>query len=270
MIQAELRGKIPSRLQEAEDLLTSNVFSFFKYADRRTYLKEFLSRLGILVPDEELPAAEFRFWPRYDDWTEPDLVIIIDRYYILIEAKHLSDFGEATDEKEEQVVREFEGGRAEARSLEKDFRYVAITSHYNRPTRLFTHLPQEIRNTVQWTNWHAVAALLLSVLENPGNAPDAQFAADLYHLLDKKNLRGFLPFHRISREVPAAPSSIFFQPQSALFRGDFIGFVRALEGTTSVGAIPYRLFYQRHFFFSMTNTKLEAISESKILLGGTP
>lgn len=194
MIQAELRGKVPSRLEDAEDLLTSNVFSFFKYADRKLYFKRFLIEIDVPASDHSLKDAEFRFWPRYDDWTEPDLVLLVGDFYILIEAKHLSTFGVATAEKKCQIVREFEGGVNEAASLGKEFRYVAITAHYNKPTHLFAQLPEEIRIAMRWTNWQAVARLLLNILENVDSPADASFAEDLYNLLDKKKLRGFLPF----------------------------------------------------------------------------
>ena len=46
MIIAELNGKIPSNLDGKEDILTSNVFSFFKYCDRQL-LKDYLFHLGL-------------------------------------------------------------------------------------------------------------------------------------------------------------------------------------------------------------------------------
>lgn len=167
MIQAELQGKISSRLDDAEDLLTSNVFSFFKYADRKTYLKIFLKDVGVLVSDRFLDDAEFRFWPRYDDSTEPDLVILVGGYYILIEAKHLSGFGVATHEKDCQINREYKGGLDEATSLGKVFIFVAITSHYYKPDHLFLDIPEEIRQALYWTNWQSVSRLLLKFLKVP-------------------------------------------------------------------------------------------------------
>lgn len=87
MYIAELKGKIPADVEKMEDILTSNVFSFFKYSRRNIYLKIFLSKLGIIVTDNELNEAEFIFWPTYDDGTEPDVVIIVSEYYLLFESK---------------------------------------------------------------------------------------------------------------------------------------------------------------------------------------
>ncbi len=38
MYLAELHGKLLSKLEKREDILTSNVFSFFKYSNRNRYL----------------------------------------------------------------------------------------------------------------------------------------------------------------------------------------------------------------------------------------
>lgn len=45
MYQAELNGKLPFRICRMEDILTSNVFSFFKYSNRSIFLKKFLGKL---------------------------------------------------------------------------------------------------------------------------------------------------------------------------------------------------------------------------------
>lgn len=46
MYLAELYGKLPSRIERMEDILTSNVFSFFKYSTREIFLKGYLNKLG--------------------------------------------------------------------------------------------------------------------------------------------------------------------------------------------------------------------------------
>ena len=76
MYIAEIRGKFSEEGQNKEDVLTSNVFSFFKYADRKIYLKHFLEKLDIdlQLSDKDAANAVFEFWPRYDDRTEPDVI----------------------------------------------------------------------------------------------------------------------------------------------------------------------------------------------------
>ena len=65
MIIAELKGKIPSNLDHKEDILTSNVFSFFKYSDRRLF-KEYLYQLGLEISLNDAENAEFKFWSSYE------------------------------------------------------------------------------------------------------------------------------------------------------------------------------------------------------------
>jgi hypothetical protein len=97
MYEAELRGKLSTNLQTSEDILTSNVFSFFKYSDRKVFLQQYLHQLGIDVSRQDVKSAQFIFWPRFDDQTEPDLVLIVGNYYILVEAKYSSSFGKDFD-----------------------------------------------------------------------------------------------------------------------------------------------------------------------------
>ena len=104
MYIAELRGKLSSQAELMEDVLTSNVFSFFKYANRKTFLKPFLNDLGFVISQEEARKAEFEFWPSYEDGTEPDVVVVVGNYYILFEAKYFSDFGP------DQLKREADSG----------------------------------------------------------------------------------------------------------------------------------------------------------------
>jgi len=266
MITAALNGKIPSSLIKSEDVLTSNVFSFFKYAKRTMYLKSLLALHKIYPTDEELKTAEFRFWPSYDDYTEPDVVIIVGNYYLLFEAKHLSDFGAETKTREGQVKREIEGGMNEAYSLDKKFLFIAITSHYNKPNTTLDQFCYGNNATVRWMNWQAVASLLLDILEKDSTIPDRAFAEDLYHLLDKMKLRSFLPFQRINVEVFTPPEHIFFSARSAKFRGDFIGFEKALGNEMDINAPVKYLFYQHQYFKAMEG---DLDMDVEFSLGGT-
>ena len=244
MIPAALYGKIPSRLIESEDVLTSNVFSFFKYAERTTYLKSLLALHAIYPMDEELKTAEFHFWPKYDDATEPDVVIIVGNYYLLFEAKHLSDFGAATETRRGQVDREIEGGMNEAHSLEKEFIFIAITAHYNKPTMVLDHFHCKGNAQIHWMNWQSIANLLLDILEKDTFVQDRPFAEDLYNLLDKMKLRAFRPFQKIKAEIPDPPDHIFFSARSAQFRRDFIGFEKALGNGDDIAAPQKTLFFK--------------------------
>src|SRR5271157_4611599 len=121
MYLAEIHGKLSRQTENQEDILTSNVFSFFKYSDRKNFLYGFVQSLGLGISINDALNAEFLFWPRYEDNTEPDLVIIMGDFYLLVEAKYHSGFGQETQSKEHQLVREIEGGIIESKKLEKKF-----------------------------------------------------------------------------------------------------------------------------------------------------
>jgi len=233
MYLAEIHGKIPSRFERLEDLLTSNIFSFFKYTNRQFFLKEYLKWLDIIVTNSEAEEAEFRFWPRFDDDTEPDLVLLAGPHYLLFEAKYFSDFGVETKNQKAQLIREIEGGINEARNEGKLFKIIAITAdHYYRNDR-FSIIPKEYFHLFKWTNWQRVTAFLQHTLE--GNlkisTTDRSFAADLYSLLVKKNLRDFIGTQIFVnlQMVLDRRETVFFDYITASFRGDFIGFVNSLQ-----------------------------------------
>ena len=157
MYTAELRGKLSRDQENKEDLLTSNVFSFLKYTPRDIFLYEYLNYLGIPVTKKDAYGAKFLFWPTYDNHTEPDVVIIVGEYYLLFEAKLYSGFGEETDLTADQLSRELDGGLAEAKNINKEFRLIAITADHIRPEDSFLALPGGYQNHLLWTSWQDFA-----------------------------------------------------------------------------------------------------------------
>lgn len=256
MVLAELHGKLSRNVERMEDILTSNVFSFFKYARRDIFLKRYLeSVLDTLFTDNELNDADFVFWPSYEDGTEPDLVMVVGSYYLLFEAKYFSDFGKETPERKDQISREIEGGSIEAKRLGKRFEFVAVTADSVFRKEKFFHLSRDLPERFRWTNWQAVATLLEGVLaEQHGLAAyELCHAQDLLNLLDRKNLRSFGGFALEGHFTRY--DRIFFDADSASFRGSFIGFPEALGGCTRIDPAPLLIFFQnapsrsRHSFF---------------------
>ena len=247
MYLAELHGKLSSKLEGMEDLLTSNVFSFLKYSTRKIFLKGYLAELGFAISDKEANDAEFIFWPRYEDKTEPDLVIIAGDYYLLIEAKYFSGFSEETSETKAQLVREIENGKLEARNYGKEFRLIAITAdHYYKREKFKILKPCHMRDFM-WTNWQRVAAFLDKTLANAKNIrnQDQDFALDLYALLDKKKLRDFQGFDSLCEKGFNfnIPKFVFFEASTADFRGAFIGFTDSLLFDSQLTPSPGNLFW---------------------------
>jgi hypothetical protein len=253
MYLAEIKGKLSSDIKDREDVLTSNVFSFFKYSSREIFLRSYLADLGFNISDHEAREAEFLFWPRYQDNTEPDVVIIAGKYYLLFEAKLFSSFGVESKDIKAQLIREIEGGRIDAASYGKSFKLIAITAdHYYKETN-FDHVPFEYKIHVEWTNWQRVSAFLYRILnerEHSLRSEERDFAMDLYYLLDKKNLRDFQSFSNILPKIIITRlSSLFFQAKSAKYRGKFIGFLESLAQDKIIKKTGDYVFFNRQKLF---------------------
>ncbi len=263
MYLAELHGKLSPRVEKMEDILTSNVFSFFKYSRRDIFLKGYLNELGFNISEQEAREAAFLFWPRYEDNTEPDLVIIVGGYYLLIEAKYFSGFADETKKTKAQLLREVEGGRREAKNYGKKFYLVAITTDSYKKDEIFEMLLPYLRTYCTWTNWQSVAKFLYSALENQAGIrwEEREFALDLYNLLDKKNLRGFQALDMPSKEnvcLKAYPL-VFFDAKTAKYRGDFIGFTDALSFNQRITPSQVSLFFSGNeelFRFQLDDKRL--------------
>jgi len=264
MYLAELRGKLSSRVERMEDVLTSNVFSFFKYSSRDIFLKNYLNELDFKVSTKEAEEAEFRFWPVFEDGTEPDLVIIVGKYYLLIEAKYFSGFGKKTETTDDQLIREIRGGQLEAKNYDKEFNLVAITADYYYKKDKFKVIPQTFRPHFKWTNWQLVSSFLDNILSSNSNikGPEQDFSLDLYNLLDKKHLRSF---QSITYNGPLLKDhrSIFFDAKTAKLRGDFIGFIDSLSLAKGLKPVGKTVFFgsAKRIFKSLS--KLEKLKQIK-------
>lgn len=261
MYIAELKGKLSPIVERQEDILTSNVFSFFMYASREIFLLEFLASLGFIVSVDDARQAEFIFWPSYKDGTEPDLVIIVGKFYLLIEAKLYSGFGKAKDHSFDQLKRELNGGNQEAQTFEKEFHLIAITAHYSKH-HFIAENPEFADEVLTWTNWHHVALLLYRLLESDLvlDSGTESFASDLYNLLVKKNLRKYagLDVFQLSKLIVARSENIFFDPQSAQYRGAFLGFKQALNGFTHFTQFDHIFIFDQQNF-NGSKEKIETI-----------
>lgn len=264
MYLAELRGKLSPRVERMEDVLTSNVFSFFKYSSRDIFLKKYLNKLGFNISVREAEEAEFKFWPVFEDGTEPDLVIIVGDYYLLIEAKYFSGFGKKTETTDDQLIREINGGQLEAFNYGKEFYLIAITADYYYKKDKFEVIPPKFHPHFKWTNWQLVSSFLDNVLNSNPNikGPERDFCLDLYNLLDKKHLRSF---QNITYNGPLLKdySSIFFDAKTAKLRGDFIGFIDSLSLAKGLKPVGKTVFFSSTKRIFKSLSKLEKLKKVK-------
>lgn len=266
MYIAELKGKLSTKDERKEDILTSNVFSFFKYTDRKKFLKPFLEKLGFEVSLKDVEDAKFEFWPKYDDRTEPDVVIIVGEYYILFEAKYHSGFGEETELLEDQLTREIKMGSKEARKKGKKFYLVAITADYSKPIRKLVKVQK--RKDFKWINWHFVTLFLEKKLDE--GIQDREFSKDLYSLLIKKKLRIFDGFREIFKMKKLSESRlIFFDFRTARYRGKFIGFLKVFGYWEDEIERHKCIFFNKKKVFNWFTSK-EQLGEynNKVFFGG--
>ena len=276
MYLAELHGKLSPKLERMEDVLTSNVFSFFKYSDREVFLKRYLEMLGFDVSEQEAGAAEFLFWHRFDDNTEPDLIIKIGNYYLLFEAKYFSGFDEGTAVADAQLIREIRGGQLEAYDSDREFNLIAITADTYYKEEKFGVIPQEVRPKFQWTNWQAVTLLIEGILETNENLRGEvkAFADDLSSLLDKKNLRGFHGWESplVANASLTSRPSVFFDARTARFRGDFLGFPQSLSPDEEITPIGNTVFFghQKKMFADLLQDEKLAYVEGTVFFEGEP
>ncbi len=257
MYLAEIHGKLSRDNENKEDILTSNVFSFFKYTDRRIFLYQFLKFIGLDITPENAQQATFLFWPTYTDGTQPDLVILVGRYYLLVEAKYHSGFGQETPSRKHQLVREVEGGVLEAKSLGRQFKIIVVTADYYFMQGIFTDFPEDHKKDLVWIDWQEIAFLISNILEHNPDVPEETrlFADDLYRLFLKKNLRRYEGRQALvpAQKIMFHGDLIFFEADTATYRGDFIGFLNAFETTQRIHPVSQDLFYQPdlQFFHSM-------------------
>ena len=272
MYIAELQGKFSPREERMEDILTSNVFSFFKYAKREVFLYELLKFIGININSQELNKAEFIFWPSYEDGTEPDLVIVVGNHYLLFEAKLTSSFGEGEEISAYQLIREYNMGRKEAQRLKKEFLLIAVTAHFSEH-QFLSDISGYFNHEIKWLNWHGIALLISNILESQIKIEvEYKFLAnDLYALLLKKGLRhfgGLDVFHCLDF-MQEQSSPVFFIAKTAQYRGDFIGFNESYDETPDLKYIN-QIFFIRdkdNFFSIPVREEIQSL-KAPIFLGG--
>ena len=205
MIIAELKGKLPSEFEGKEDILTSNVFGTLKNIDRQQGLKKFLTKLDIEISKDEAEEAEFLFWEKFDDRTEPDLIIDTKPNanggcLILLEAKYFSPLGRDVT----QLAREYKNGSKMARKKEKQFYLACITRDFAEPKEAISEAERRINSEfgvkledikIRWVNWQGIFSLLTQIIHDRGlDLVSKRQIGDIVELLKFKGLYYFTGF----------------------------------------------------------------------------
>jgi hypothetical protein len=233
LIIAELKGKIPSALQNYEDILTSSVIGLFQYLSSPVYFQDVLeSCVNIngtpLTFDSPIQECQYVFWPKLEN-SEPDVLLHVrtenkSEYLICIEAKYWSDkssnedqsidMQERSNSQRDQLAREIE-------DLHKEFYLGFLKINKNKLKKIIliyltnhTYIPsQEIHESVQhingvefqinqlyWLTWREIHHSVGKV-RNFLTRQDAMLLIDLRRLLERKGLQSFNGFQHQVKNV---------------------------------------------------------------------
>lgn len=114
-MKAEVHGKVdPASMlpgDRMEDTLTDAVFSTLTYLPAQV----FAAVLAPLLPASAHPLALteplVQFWPSLPTGTEPDVMVTVDGWMVVFEAKYQSPFSTGSDPADHQLVREWADAR---------------------------------------------------------------------------------------------------------------------------------------------------------------
>lgn len=234
MTIAEVHGKL-ANVENKEDLLTSDVFSAFRYLPVNLGLIPFLKqmvngttgkRIGNLFSD--CLTADYVFWPKTSFFKrEPDLLILIGRKVktpiaVLIEAKYHSGKHDAFRKKSKETLKIYDGDQLAEQYAELNKRNIYldgvgrelllaadpliqlfVTAHEAIPLEMIGEsrgkLAQEGAFTGQnmyWINWQAAYDAATDTLTTQILSDYQRFVLeDLKKLLEWKGLVSFHGFH---------------------------------------------------------------------------
>jgi hypothetical protein len=278
MLKAQLRSKISalgSGWQDSEDLLTGDFFGVLDYLPRRPFLPSFLSWLArfnesVCLPpldDVAWEEVEFVFWPMLqavDDAAEPDLLIVSNRWVLVVEVKLDSGLGA------DQPWREYSVGKqvAQDRGLPRDavFYLVVARGHLNVADTFARAREKERRELLTRTlqlRWSQAVALVEDWL---GESPDGQavrpehvrMLTDLWGAMRRRRSIAFSGFEFVNQRPVTELRGTLFCPEW------FKGFL-----TCGAGApiqVAARVFLSR--FNGFLENALASNAATRVRLGG--
>lgn len=254
MLKTQLHSKIfqlDPAWRDIEDILTGDFFGILDYLPRIPYLSGFIQYVASLNHKVQTPSIEgvdwdqvrVMFWPRThtdDENAEPDLVIVSNRWVLVIEVKLLSGLGDT------QPLREYAIGQkiAEDHGLSSDCVYYLLVARNPRHTyHMFVQdsasLYQELTARTSFLKWHEAFFLIDSWLRNGIDshsvpADHARMLFDLYRAMRRRRAMTYSGFAFENIGTVGPLSGHFFCPPR------FAGFLHT--------SLDSRLLDERVFF----------------------
>lgn len=245
MLKAQLKSKmfqVTWSWRDIEDILTGDFFGTLDYLPRSPYLRDFVSYIGSLNPDVQTPPVEgvdwdnleLMFWPLLytdDENAEPDIVLISNKWVLVIEVKLNSGLGN------DQPWREYIVGRqiAEDNAIPQNSVYYLVAAR-NRTDIATTFKSSEtdklheLAARTSYLKWHEVVALIESWMKSGIDGWDllpehVRMLNDLFAVMKKRRAIAFSGYSFANvQDVATMTDGIFCPPV-------FIGFLSGAPQT---------------------------------------
>jgi hypothetical protein len=221
--------------QDCEDILTGDFFGAIDYLPRQPYLHDFLRSVELLnekngrfeLDRVDWDEVEMLFWPHgpgHDDLTEPDVVLVSNRWIIVVEVKLNSGLGDSQPWREYQFGQQF----AEDRGLAGNaVHYVILSRETLTRTKTFAGLESkrrvELESRTLWIRWSDVLSLVDGWLRRRGEGAwqaaknNIRMLEDLHRAIRRRRTLSFCGFGFPQQRDVHRPSPPTFCPP--LFKG---------------------------------------------------
>ena len=212
-MKAEIHGKFDPRStlpgDRIEDTLTDAVFSTLSYLPPRILTAVLATAVPLLpLTPDEVGDALIEFWPSFPSGTEPDVVLTVGGWMIVIEAKYTSPFSTGEADIDHQLVGEWRDGLTDAKAKRLQGPVViAVTDDPAQPAdieiarRAVADLPEfperdpDHTETIEWISWQNLAKTIEEHV--PGlSRQEHRMVEDLFDLMERRGVRRmFEPFN---------------------------------------------------------------------------
>jgi hypothetical protein len=218
VLMAETSGKLavvqtdaaPTDISRMEDVLTSNVWGVLKNCERSVVQ----SLLAVAYPPITGISGErldFQFWERFDDRTEPDVIISAGEDVIIVEVKYHSDFDKGCEEQAPQILREIAGARRAFPGRRIHFLGVTREERIAWPSKvcacrdyvetLRTYLDEGLLHELSWSTIYEWLTRMVTAPDGNLNPVSMRFLKDLHEYLKYKEI-GYVPASITGRDRP--------------------------------------------------------------------
>ncbi|RDU37089.1 hypothetical protein DRW41_10410 [Neobacillus piezotolerans] len=232
MLKAFVHGKVPSELENREDILTSNVFGTLNYLSNGSLICSLL-RNSLNVNNQTLhiegenPHVRMWFWPRLER-SEPDLLLSLktdsQTYLFLIEVKYFS--GKSGEDPEgieaENILNQkfYDQLAREYWDLHSGSLYEKIGTEYKTAKKALIYLTlnhvfpkKDIENSLRtirektdfqnpklyWLSWLTFHNEMS--VWSPSSGGDSRIKEDLLRYLERKGIKSFGGFQLVDEEL---------------------------------------------------------------------